>query len=198
MSAISPRPRPRPPLQHNQRRNYPKFSAVSTLMYFYTRIGLWPSQDGHRRTFASRHSRAILQTTWLNCDINNLTDLRLRTLPQLAIKSGQPHLPDLYTPSYVVSGSSCEMSNRLPNIQKALLIPKRFGTPVVDTIPIPKPAEGQVLVKVHSVGLNPADAKIWKHDLGQATYPLVLGLDIAGEIVEIGNGVKGFSKGDRV
>jgi len=90
------------------------------------------------------------------------------------------------------------MSNPSTNVQKALVIPKRFGTPIVDTVAIPRPGKGQVLIKVHSVGLNPADARIWKEDLAKPTYPVILGFDVAGEVVEIGDGVRGFSKGDRV
>lgn len=54
-------------------------------------------------------------------------------------------------------------------------------------VPQPHPGPGHVLVKVHAVGLNPVDYKLVEGG-GKDTwdYPHVLGLDVAGEIVEVG------------
>ena len=57
-----------------------------------------------------------------------------------------------------------------------------------------------VLVKVHAVGLNPVDAKLnlWHGMVDGMSDDFVGGLDVSGEIVEIGTSVKDWSVGDRV
>jgi NADPH:quinone reductase-like Zn-dependent oxidoreductase len=65
--------------------------------------------------------------------------------------------------------------------------------------PIPSAGRNEVLVKIRSVSLNYRDIAIANN-----TYPLkvkdgvVLGSDMAGEIVQIGSQVSGFSVGDHV
>jgi NADPH2:quinone reductase len=67
-------------------------------------------------------------------------------------------------------------------------------------INLPSPSAGQVQVKIFASGVNPIDYKIRQ---GIAPYampelPAVLGTDLAGEIVAIGDGVTDFSVGDEV
>lgn len=57
-------------------------------------------------------------------------------------------------------------------------------------MPTPVPTPGHVLIKVHAVGLNPVDYKLAEGGNENWTYPHILGLDVAGEIVEIGEGVE--------
>ena len=66
------------------------------------------------------------------------------------------------------------------------------------TSDIPKPSSGEVLIKVEAAALNPVDWKIQKYGLYSDVLPAVLGSDIAGEIVELGEGVSHFSKDDKV
>ncbi|KAI0092860.1 GroES-like protein [Irpex rosettiformis] len=66
--------------------------------------------------------------------------------------------------------------------------------------PTPKPGPDQVLIKNVAAALNPADyiiqhLGIWVDHFG---YPALVGLDGAGEIVAIGEGVQGRNVGDRV
>ena len=82
--------------------------------------------------------------------------------------------------------------------QQALFLTKRFGDFIVLTTPIYKPAKDEVLVKIHAAGLNPIDWKIRKYGVYVDTFPSVLGVDIAGEVMELGEGVSQFAKGDRV
>ena len=65
-------------------------------------------------------------------------------------------------------------------------------------VPVPTPAEHEVLIKVHAAGLNPVDYKIVEGGVSAWQYPHVLGLDVAGEIVSIGQGVTNWHVGDRV
>lgn len=65
--------------------------------------------------------------------------------------------------------------------------------------PVPKPGRGEVLVKVHAAGINRPDILqrkgLYPPPPGITDIP---GLEIAGEIVAIGSGVKGFKKGARI
>lgn len=71
---------------------------------------------------------------------------------------------------------------------------------VIGNIPLPVPGKGQVLVKVHAVAVNPLDTKIAAGQGGHARQPLpaVLGMDLAGQVVALGEGANGFAPGDEV
>ncbi|KAF9564513.1 GroES-like protein [Agrocybe pediades] len=95
--------------------------------------------------------------------------------------------------------------NKYSSMQKALVItaattPEQWAARYrLDDIPIPTPAQGEILIKILAVGLNPADWKMPKYDvLIPKTYPAIIGQDIAGEVEKVGEGVEGFEKGDRV
>ncbi|MFD5409794.1 NADP-dependent oxidoreductase [Streptomyces nojiriensis] len=65
-------------------------------------------------------------------------------------------------------------------------------------VPAPRPAAGQLRVKVTAAGLNPVDGAVVAGVFGGAGQRLGLGWDVSGEIDEIGAGVSGRSVGDRV
>ncbi len=65
-------------------------------------------------------------------------------------------------------------------------------------MPKPQPKSGEVLFAVRAVGVNPADYKLAQLSDVSWEYPHILGLDMAGEITEVGDDVKGFCVGDRV
>ncbi|WP_265182924.1 lysine--tRNA ligase [Bacillus gaemokensis] len=65
--------------------------------------------------------------------------------------------------------------------------------------PIPKTNE--VLIQIHAAAVNPVDWKIRKGELQEKlpfVFPIILGLDVAGVIEEVGAGVKHFKPGDKV
>lgn len=64
----------------------------------------------------------------------------------------------------------------------------------------PVPQQGEVLVKIMASGVNPLDVKIWNGKAGHARQPLpaILGLDMAGVVVTVGDGVTTFRPGDEV
>jgi NADPH:quinone reductase-like Zn-dependent oxidoreductase len=65
----------------------------------------------------------------------------------------------------------------------------------------PVPGSGQLLVRVRAAGVNPIDWKIRQgrfRFLLPARFPLVLGFDVAGEVVAIGPEVADFEPGDPV
>jgi len=59
---------------------------------------------------------------------------------------------------------------------------------------------GEVLVRVRASGVNPLDTKIRAGQAAHAKQPLpaVLGLDMAGVVEEVGEGVTAFKRGDEV
>lgn len=65
----------------------------------------------------------------------------------------------------------------------------------------PKPGRGDVLIKIKKTAICGTDLHIYKwDDWAQKTVPvpMVIGHEFMGEIVELGEGVQGFSVGDRV
>ncbi|OAT80626.1 zinc-binding alcohol dehydrogenase [Bacillus sp. MKU004] len=62
----------------------------------------------------------------------------------------------------------------------------------------PAPGNGELLVEVYAVGLNPVDYKTATNGMPSWTFPHILGLDVAGVVAEVGDGVTGWKKGDRV
>ena len=65
----------------------------------------------------------------------------------------------------------------------------------VEEIPMPKIGPGELLVKVAASGICGSDVMEWYR---VKTAPRVLGHEITGEIVEVGEKVKGYKIGDRV
>jgi NADPH:quinone reductase-like Zn-dependent oxidoreductase len=72
---------------------------------------------------------------------------------------------------------------------------------VYEDVPTPVVAAGQVLVKVRSTSVNPIDYKIRRGDMKQIMplqLPTILGYDLAGEIIALGEGVTGLKVGGLV
>ena len=85
---------------------------------------------------------------------------------------------------------------------KAVVINEYGNNDVVEYTDVdqPVPRAGEVLVKVHTAGVNPVDWKI-RGGLGQRlgmSLPIILGGEVAGTIEELGEGVNGFTVGDAV
>jgi threonine dehydrogenase-like Zn-dependent dehydrogenase len=76
-----------------------------------------------------------------------------------------------------------------------------LGIEIVD-VPVPKPGLGELLVKVAACGICGSDLHIYLWELGAeravARMPSVIGHEPAGEVVELGAGVKDFKVGDHV
>ncbi|MGB8475771.1 MAG: NADPH:quinone reductase [Candidatus Acidiferrum sp.] len=84
---------------------------------------------------------------------------------------------------------------------KAIVV-HEFGGPEVlkyEEIPTPKPAAGQVLVRIHGVGVNPYDTYMRTGTYAvKPPLPYTPGSDAAGLIEAIGGGVTKVKPGDRV
>ena len=64
--------------------------------------------------------------------------------------------------------------------------------------PIPQPAAGQVLLKVRACGVCRTDLHVLDGDLPHPKVPLILGHEIVGDVVAVGEGVMGLAPGIRV
>jgi NADPH:quinone reductase-like Zn-dependent oxidoreductase len=70
-----------------------------------------------------------------------------------------------------------------------------------EDVPEPLAAAGEVLVKTIAVSINPIDWKLRRGDLKEMMpleFPTILGRDLSGEVVALGEGVKGLKVGERV
>ena len=71
----------------------------------------------------------------------------------------------------------------------------------VRELPVPEPEEGRLRLRVAVAGLNPFDVAVLQgHVQGRMEhrFPLIPGMDAAGTVDAIGDGVAGFALGDRV
>ena len=69
-----------------------------------------------------------------------------------------------------------------------------------EEVPIPEPGINDVLIRVHKTAICGTDIHIWKWDeWAQRTIPvpMQIGHEYVGEIVGIGQEVRGFQLGDR-
>ncbi len=83
---------------------------------------------------------------------------------------------------------------------QALVLNHHNGPLELTEMERPAPATGEVLVRVAASGLNPLDTKIRAGAAAHARHPLplVLGIDLAGTVEAIGEGVTAFQPGDQV
>ena len=68
----------------------------------------------------------------------------------------------------------------------------------VGEAPMPTAEPGRVVIRNKFVAVNPADWQIQDNGFFIRGYPLLLGEDVAGDVVEVGEGVTSLKKGDRV
>lgn len=68
----------------------------------------------------------------------------------------------------------------------------------IGDVETPKPQKGEILVEVYAVGLNPVDYKSATGGNPNWSYPHIMGLDVAGVVAELGEGVTELNLGDRV
>ncbi|HEX6497464.1 MAG TPA: zinc-binding alcohol dehydrogenase family protein [Micromonosporaceae bacterium] len=65
-------------------------------------------------------------------------------------------------------------------------------------LPVPEPAEGEVLIRVTACAVCRTDLHVAEGDLAPHRSPVVPGHEVVGEVVEVGAGVTGIAAGDKV
>lgn len=84
---------------------------------------------------------------------------------------------------------------------QAVVVTEYGGRAELRDLPAPEAQAGQVLIKVLAAGMNPMDRDIaaggWQSVM-PATFPMVLGVDLAGTVERAGEGSSRFAIGDAV
>jgi alcohol dehydrogenase len=85
---------------------------------------------------------------------------------------------------------------------RALVLRRHGGLDDVEVVPdypVPQARDGHVVIRVHASSFNYHDVFTVRGMPGiKVPIPVIIGLDMAGEVVEIGPGVAGWYAGDRV
>jgi NADPH:quinone reductase len=84
---------------------------------------------------------------------------------------------------------------------RAIRVGEHGGPEVMrlEEVPDPRPGAGEVLVRMRAAGVNPVDTYLRAGAQGYAPpLPFTPGMDGAGEVVRVGEGVHALSPGDRV
>ncbi|HQU09271.1 MAG TPA: zinc-binding dehydrogenase, partial [Opitutales bacterium] len=93
------------------------------------------------------------------------------------------------------------MADTLPQTMQAMALESYGDAHVLKLCELPRPIPGSndLLIRVRASSLNPLDYKV-RHD-GHGIvrkFPVILGFDASGEVLEVGASVKGFQPGDAV
>lgn len=82
---------------------------------------------------------------------------------------------------------------------KAARLNQWGGALELEDVPIPKPNEDEILIKIHAASLNPFDTAVQAGYLQEmAKVPMTLGTDFAGEVTEVGSNISHLKSGDAV
>lgn len=99
---------------------------------------------------------------------------------------------------FVSTVQEAEACERAPASMRAARIHAAGGPEAlrIESIPVPVPAAGEVLVRVHYASVNPVDWKL--QEAGRLQFPATPGGDFSGEVIALGAGATGFACGDLV
>ena len=80
-------------------------------------------------------------------------------------------------------------------IQQVMTAPKEIR---FDTVPVPQPGPGQVLVKIKRIGICGSDIHVYHGKHPYTKYPITQGHEVSGCIAALGEGVTAFQPGQKV
>lgn len=86
----------------------------------------------------------------------------------------------------------------IPVLMDAMVLDAPGAPLTLERLPVPRPASGQVLIRVRACGVCRTDLHVFDGDLPHPKLPLILGHEIVGEVVAAGAGVTKFEPGARV
>lgn len=65
-------------------------------------------------------------------------------------------------------------------------------------VPVPEPGEGQILVRIHKIGICGSDIHVYHGKHPFTSYPVTQGHEVSGEVAAVGEKVENFAVGQRV
>lgn len=86
----------------------------------------------------------------------------------------------------------------MPETMQAMVLERAHEPLKAAQLPMPRPGQDQILLKVLACGVCRTDLHIYDGELDDPKLPLVLGHEIVGRVEALGPGVKGFFTGERV
>jgi NADPH:quinone reductase len=121
-----------------------------------------------------------------------LTEKLLKTRPSLG---GSAQISGAARPVYINSASS------FPDVSaQAIVVAAHGGTEQlrIQSVKVAGPKTGEVRIRQTAIGVNYIDVYVRTGDYKMLTPPGILGMEAAGVITEVGQGVTQFLPGDRV
>jgi propanol-preferring alcohol dehydrogenase len=102
--------------------------------------------------------------------------------------------------SHTAARAVADVHSSTPTTMLALQLTAWQHPPEPREVPVPKPAPGEVLIKVGGAGVCHSDLHLLEWPEGQMDFdpPFTLGHENAGWVQELGSGVTGFEIGDPV
>jgi propanol-preferring alcohol dehydrogenase len=83
-------------------------------------------------------------------------------------------------------------------MMKAMVFERAHAPLQLKELPIPKPQEGQILLRVRACAVCRTDLHVVDGELSEPKIPLIPGHEIVGEVKELGLGVSSYQVGDLV
>jgi propanol-preferring alcohol dehydrogenase len=97
-----------------------------------------------------------------------------------------------------MSGTETRLPARIPETMRAMILEQPKAPLVLREAPVPRVGLAQILLRVAACGVCRTDLHIADGELTDPKLPLILGHEIVGRVVEVGEDVDEFSPGDRV
>src|SRR5882757_7370307 len=86
---------------------------------------------------------------------------------------------------------------QVPDTMRAMLLEAAKQPLRLKEVAVPRPKPNQILIRVHACGVCRTDLHIADGELTNPKLPLILGHEIVGSVVQIGEKVQNFRLGDR-
>jgi alcohol dehydrogenase, propanol-preferring len=86
----------------------------------------------------------------------------------------------------------------IPETMRAMVLQTPGQPLALNDMPIPKPGPDQILIKIHACGVCRTDLHIMDGELPNPKLPLILGHEIVGSVVQIGEHVESFRMDERI
>jgi propanol-preferring alcohol dehydrogenase len=86
----------------------------------------------------------------------------------------------------------------IPKVMRAMMLETQRQPLKLAEAPVPQPGPGQVLIEVHTCGVCRTDLHVLDGELSNPKLPLILGHQIVGRVVLLGEGVSRYTPGQRI